>query len=1559
VDSVRTDTVNVINDIATAAGGSTIYEFYQIPFTEFRDASNNPFATATDAATYITNNGNVIDVATASYQGLWDADTNTPDVSVTTPLAGDFYFISVEGTTTLGDSSEWKVNDRVMYNGTSWQRLAAKQLIDSNNRSVLLSTNTAIFADGEHASSDPENRTPGWYYKNTENNKINWYFFGDNQNTNYTLGDLDGFYAVVDFRNVTSQPYITIYTTMESDGNDGGTWYRSRINYLDNTTLGNALTAGAAAVPAETKFLVHSAGMDVSGIEIGLTRVPLVVDSATTEGPQANSEELYLMALSTSSGRTADSEEFVVEKVGYKLGTYIQEFQLASPATTGPSTDDQTPSTLDFSIEETNTTILVDDGKQFGVNSIRAISKGDGTIDIVAHPGEQVIYGSLEFGNITVSGQAPFATEAATANALNSLFEVSPLGSGGDYAPTYPTLTGVEVTGTNAEGTTPTTTKSDNTTLHYLTTGADTGGHGARFWSTETIDTSGEYFTVKVTGNGRFIIGFADGTTDTNDSGTADDLEELANNSGSAHSGLLWSQAFYDYGSYTAPWTWYGSSSSGNYGPGWTGATTGMMRYNTDVQAAIDPADDSDGALFKAGINEQGYLAVWYYDSGRTNDWVMCSRRSLTTDGSKDYHLVVKLWNGNATLVELPERVATDPAAPALAFRYIESPDGNFDYPLFATPEEAEFYDQNHDGTTGSGTSHMHVYVDDPTYTQWHMPDTGRIMNGATPPQDVAHTVFMGQAVNYTEIPTQDDSLHAPPAFSIPDYTFSENATVNIQVSPQDASWTTTVNGLPAGLSFDGAFLVSGTTPFVSSDVTSVVTVTRTNAFGSSSTTFSLTVSDNASLGDLSGYTEYGGNMVQPNRIILTEDALLDWDETISPGEEMTYSFSQIPPTFGILNSTGETARDSLGTNVLGDTAAYNFGKTDKWALRFVTFGGYVGASSMKHNLVGWTDNSFLTGAEGTNQGVEFKLEYGMDGYMRLYEGGVLIKTSATTFSGAQTITIAGFDDQQQTDIYIPANLTVSSTGAGGTQPPTGFVNPLEHGTMDSSTHLGGDSVAQLTMTLDVGKRVILPKSFVETNILPNLTGSLEKAYWAVPKTTANWTSVDLHADFDAVVRWEWTSNTSHKLSQSVGNSANANHTNIGSLTDAYYDYALEWDGTDLHVIACNINDINTQPGVSDGGSFSRVYSYLGYNAVRTGSLPMVFATKTGGSMELTTAGIQVIDIPSPPAPTITTPWTKALDFSGSAERTQQVSSATAYAPITMDGVSTTVAAPGIAGNTSSDVNARPWATAVVFKVDGHNSNQHIWNCGEGASTGDDNIYLRLTSDRRLRFGWGRVGVGTNECVVHPDGSSTSWQLNTGNWYAVYIAHTGERLSGANASAANLADCFDIRIAGSSNAFAATGYTDTNVSTETDWVDNGFRMDRTNGGPMTVGGRGANRSFHGKVASMVVTTLPRGAAMPSDAEIHAMVTDPVQWVTDYKLGNNYRVANQDWNNSNFQRNDNASSFATQVWLMGDTQFDGFAQMRNYIYPGTQNFTPLNMVSMVSNDIQNVTINGLS
>lgn len=326
------------------------------------------------------------------------------------------------------------------------------------------------------------------------------------------------------------------------------------------------------------------------------------------------------------------------------------------------------------------------------------------------------------------------------------------------------------------------------------------------------------------------------------------------------------------------------------------------------------------------------------------------------------------------------------------------------------------------------------------------------------------------------------------------------------------------------------------------------------------------------------------------------------------------------------------------------------------------------------------------------------------------------------------------------------------------------------------------------------------------------------------------------------------------------------------------------------------------------------------------------------------------------PVQTHTTSWTKALDFSGNSERIQMVSSNTSNQPIAMSGGSVTVAANPNTARTVSSTSGRPWATAVVFKADGNASNQHIWNQGEGAGSTDDNIYLRVDASGVLTFGWGRDGA-LNECRFLNIGTSGT------QYIGIYIAHDGTRLSGSDATAANLAAAFDIRWMSSSNGFSNLS---SNVSTSTTWSQGstGGRMDRTVAGSFTIGGRGANRNFHGKVASMVVTTLKLNVDMPNANEIEEMITDPMDWMTNYKVGQTYRRSYQGTNATNWQIGATGGvwypSLATQVYVMGDGPNDSYSNMiRNQANTSDQNYTKMNMISMVSNDIETVNINGLT
>ena len=87
---------------------------------------------------------------------------------------------------------------------------------------------------------------------------------------------------------------------------------------------------------------------------------------------------------------------------------------------------------------------------------------------------------------------------------------------------------------------------------------------------------------------------------------------------------------------------------------------------------------------------------------------------------------------------------------------------------------------------------------------------------------------------------------------------------------------------------------------------------------------------------------------------------------------------------------------------------------------------------------------------------------------------------------------------------------------------------------------------------------------------------------------------------------------------------------------------------------------------------------------------------------------------------------------------------------------------------------------------------------------------------------------------------------------------------------------------------------------------------------------------------------------------------PLGWLATYKEGNTFRRSyftnETNWDTANLS----TKASGTQIFLMGDGTNDSYSNMiRNQVAPTDQNYTKLNLISMVSNDIQNVTIPGLT
>jgi len=826
--------------------------------------------------------------------------------------------------------------------------------------------------------------------------------------------------------------------------------------------------------------------------------------------------------------------------------------------------EDLTNITVNFKLDQTSTSIVLDNGYSFGVNTIKAVADGglikinsiaEGVPNENNTPSTRVHFEKLDHTLVTVNGNPVSGGLNDVINTLNELFTVGAF-EAVVIADPYSTMV-ADVSGVD-------------TSVGYVGYGVDPLGddvYGSTnsnsqngLKTTETINQAGEYFTFDIRVEGTIGFGLIH-SQDSYDDGYwsgnvnyADPTRFGIDNS--AHYGFQFSHWFHP--TPNGSWTNYGANTSYSMRAGWSNWDQEQDWLN------------GNPVKIRVGIDTNSYISI----ESLQNDgsWVVHSRTTYPVVQGSEFHLGIKTNDTGARVYTLPKVHLLEEAAPTMYFRYIESPDGVFNYPLFTTQEEAEYYDEIVNGlAAGTGSSHTHTYVDDPTNTTWYMPeathDASTYQHSSAPN---GTETFSNNPVTYTEITSLTNADLTPTAFTSADITQEEGTNVNIQVTPAGATWSSSVTITPSGsgLVYDGYSLIQGTLADVGSDTTYTVEVTRANAYGSSIGTMTVTATD-------------------------------------------------VPPV--------------------------------------------------------------------------------------------------------------------------------------------------------------------------------------------------------------------------------------------------------------------------------NTND---------------------------------------------------------------TPWTKALDFSGGAEHTKQVSNSMYTQPMQMAGIADIKAGNSTPGYTSDVSLALPWATSCVFKADRHNSTQVIWNQGEGSSNGDDNISLVLDSNGDLSLTWGRQGTGVNKCRIAQNISSSVW-------YGVYIAHSGERLSGNNASASNLANCFDIRLMSSADSFASIS---SNLCTSSNWISTGQRMDRTFAGDFTVGGRGSSSylSYYGKVASMLVTTLKQNQAFPTNAEIELMITDPIKWVDDYKVGQNYRGTMNNGTTSNFQRDHYLAYRSTMLWLMGDSANDSYSNgVRNDLYSIDQNWTKMQLNSMVSNDFETVNIPGLT
>jgi len=497
-----------------------------------------------------------------------------------------------------------------------------------------------------------------------------------------------------------------------------------------------------------------------------------------------------------------------------------------------------------FKLDSTSTSIMIDTGHEFGVNTIKAVANS-GLIDIVSDLGDLIHFTNLEAGKICGhDGVMIPGGLNDVINYLNELFTVGAFESvviSDPYATMVADVNGVATTETNV-------TRGDAIETQPDEYGATVSGYNKGGYVTpEVINQAGEYFTFDIRNEGIMGFGLVVSDNDFTD-GKFNGNSSYADPSGfcspsvanSGNYGYQFSHWFHP--SPNGAWTNYGANVAYSMREGWNSVGS---KFNGSDEGA--KWLNGDVIRMKVGIDENNFIVISYYDES-TSLYIPISRTTYAVPNGNDFHLGVKFGDSTVRMVGLPKIHLLEEEAPTMYFRYIESPDGNFEYPLFSTEEEANYYHKVIAEVT-TGTSMTHTYDDDPTNTTWYMPTNGQ-MSGTGAPYNM---VFDGQTVLFTEITSLEDSDLTPPVFNTTDIVQEEATSVNIQVSPQDVSYSTSVDISPvgSGLVFNGTYLVQGTLADVGADTVYTVTVTRANSYGSSVGTFTITATDVAPVSTL------------------------------------------------------------------------------------------------------------------------------------------------------------------------------------------------------------------------------------------------------------------------------------------------------------------------------------------------------------------------------------------------------------------------------------------------------------------------------------------------------------------------------------------------------------------------------------------------------------------------------------------------------------------------------------------------------------------------------------
>jgi hypothetical protein len=266
VTGVTTGATGQVNTVSsgdantlTTSGSSTIT---LTPKTGIVSSSSSNLATGAQIQTAI----NTAVTGVLKYDGTWNASTNSPTLTSGSGTVGEYYIVSVAGSTNLDGITDWAVGDWAVFSDQAtdaWQKIDNTQV--GNVTGSGSSARLAVWNSNSNITSDSDFTTSGTRLIATQlaaGDGTDGYFYSDSAGrTAFTAGD---FYIQSSVNN------FYCYATNIYLGNTSGDVVRFRGNQLVGDNWGIATTGiitapGGTSTEWNTAYDNHITGISDSG----------------------------------------------------------------------------------------------------------------------------------------------------------------------------------------------------------------------------------------------------------------------------------------------------------------------------------------------------------------------------------------------------------------------------------------------------------------------------------------------------------------------------------------------------------------------------------------------------------------------------------------------------------------------------------------------------------------------------------------------------------------------------------------------------------------------------------------------------------------------------------------------------------------------------------------------------------------------------------------------------------------------------------------------------------------------------------------------------------------------------------------------------------------------------------------------------------------------------------------------------------------------------------------------------------------------------------------------